>query len=153
MDIYSHRAILEEVLSDQGAQFISDCMKEVCKLLGVLQSTTTPYHPMCTGVVEKFNGTLKKMVRRLCRQQPKQWHRYINALLFAYREGPQDSTQFAPFELMYGRTVREPMHILRDLWTKDIDEHEVKSTYQFVMDLRERLEDTLKLAQQQLKLS
>ena len=24
-------------------------MKEVCKLLGVLQSTTTPYHPICNG--------------------------------------------------------------------------------------------------------
>ena len=83
----------------------------------------------------------------------KQWHRYINALLFAYREVPQDSTHFAPFELMYGRTVRGPMHILHELWTKAIDEHEVKSSYQYVLDLRERLEGTLKLAQEQLKLS
>ena len=45
------------------------------------------------------------------------------------------------------------MHILHELWTKDSDEHEVKSSYQYVLDLRERLEDTLKLAQEQLKLS
>ena len=45
------------------------------------------------------------------------------------------------------------MHILRELWTKDIDEHEVKSSYQYVLNLREHLEDTLKLAQEQLKLS
>ena len=43
------------------------------------------------------------------------------------------------------------MHILRELWTKDMDEHEVKSSYQYVLDLRERLEDTLKLALEQLK--
>ena len=85
------------------------------------------------------------MLRRLCSEQPKQWHHYISALHFAYREVPQDSTHFAPFELMYGRTVRGPMHILRESWTKDIDEHEVKSSYQYVLDLRERLEDTLKL--------
>ena len=66
---------------------------------------------------------------------------------------PQDSTHFSPFELMYGRTVARPTHILRELWTKDIDEHEVKSSYQYVLDLRERLEDTLKLVQEQLKLS
>ena len=108
---------------------------------------------MCNGLVEKFNGTLKKMLRRLCSEQPKQWHRYINALLFAYREVPQDFTHFVPFELMYGRTVRGPMHILQELWTNDIDEHEMKSSYQYVLDLRERLEDTLKLAQEQLKLS
>ena len=45
------------------------------------------------------------------------------------------------------------MHILRELWTNDIDENEVKSSYQYVLDLRERLVDTLKLAQEQLKLS
>ena len=93
------------------------------------------------------------MLRRLCSEQPKQWHRYINALLFAYKEVPQDSTHFAPFELMYGRTVRGPMRILRELWIKDIDEHEAKSIYQYVLDLRERLQGTLKLVQEQLKLS
>ena len=86
VDIYSRLGIPEEVLSDQGAQFISDCMKEVCKHLGVSRSTTTPYHTMCNGLVEKFNGTLKKMLGRLCGEQPKQWHRYINALLFAHIE-------------------------------------------------------------------
>ena len=44
VDIYSCFGIPDEVLSDQGTQFISDCMKEVCKLLGVSQSTTTPYN-------------------------------------------------------------------------------------------------------------
>ena len=60
VDIYSRLGIPEEVLSDQGAQFISDCMKEVCKLLGVSQSTTTPYHPMCNGLVEKFKWHIEE---------------------------------------------------------------------------------------------
>ena len=54
---------------------------------------------------------------------------------------------------MYARTVTGPMHILREWWTKDIDEPEVKSSYQYMLDPRERLEDTMKLAQEQLKLS
>ncbi|GFO14924.1 gypsy retrotransposon integrase-like protein 1 [Plakobranchus ocellatus] len=37
VDIYSRLGVPEEVLSDQGAQFISDCMKEVCRLLGIKQ--------------------------------------------------------------------------------------------------------------------
>ena len=146
VDIYSCLGIPEEVLSDQGAQFISDCIKEVCKLLAVSQSTTTLHHPMCNCLVDKFHGMLKKVLRILCNEQPNQWHRYINALLFAYRKVPQDSTHFAPFELMYGRTIRRCMNILRELWAKDIDEHEVKSSYQYVLDLPERLEVTLKLA-------
>ena len=52
---------------------------------------------MSNGLVEKFNGTLRAMLKKLCSEQPRQWSRYINALLFAYREVPQESTGFAPF--------------------------------------------------------
>ena len=149
VDIYSRLGVPVEILIDQG----TDCMKEICRLLSVTQSTTTPYHPMCYGLVEKFNGTLKKMLKRLCNKKPNQWHRYINTLLFAYREVPQYLTHFAPFELMYGRTVRGPIHILRELWTQDIDEQEMKPNYQYMLDLRERLNDTLKLAKEQLESS
>ncbi|GFO04409.1 Zinc finger protein [Plakobranchus ocellatus] len=93
-------------------------MKEVCRLLGIKPKTTTPYHPMCNRLVERFNATLKTCLRRLCSEQPRQWHRYINPLLFAFREAPQE---FAPFEFLYGRTVQGPMHILRELWTKEIE--------------------------------
>ena len=40
----------EEILFVQGTQLISDWMKEVWRLLGVTQSTTAPYHPMCNGL-------------------------------------------------------------------------------------------------------
>ncbi|GFO12515.1 gypsy retrotransposon integrase-like protein 1 [Plakobranchus ocellatus] len=151
VDIYSRLGVPEEVLSDQGTQFISDCMKEVCRLLGIKQKTTTPYHPMCNRLFERFNATLKTCLRRLCSEQPRQWHRYINPLLFAYREVPQESTHYAPFELLYGRTVRGPMHILRELWTKEIEEPDVKSSDEYVLNLRECLDDTLKIAREELE--
>ncbi|GFO34008.1 Zinc finger protein [Plakobranchus ocellatus] len=151
VDIYSRLGVPEEVLREQGTQFISDCMKEVCRFLGIKRKTTSPYHPMCNGLVERFNATLKTCLRRLCIEQPRQWHRYINPLLFAYRKVPQESTHFAPFELLYGRTVRGPMHILRELWTKEIEEPDVKSSYEYVLNLRERLDDTLKIAREELE--
>ena len=150
VDMYSRLGVSEEILSDMGAQFVSECMQEVSRLLSTKQLTTSPYHPMCNGLVEKFNGSLKNMLKKLCYEQPKQWSRYINPLLFAYREVPQESTGFAPFELLYGRTVRGPMRILKELWTKEVDEPEVKTSYQYVFDLRERLEETLKISRQEL---
>ena len=131
--------------------FVSDCMKAVTRLLSIKQLNTTPYHPMCNGLSEKFNGTLKTMLRRLCSEQPKQWHRYINPLLFAYREVPQESKGFAPFELLYGRAVRGPMCILRELWTSNIEEPEVKNSYQYVFELRKKLDDTLGIAHSELQ--
>jgi len=123
----STEAVAEALVDIYSCFSLSECMKEVSRLLRIRQLTTTPYHPMC--IMAWFNGTLKTMLRRLCTEQPKQWHRYINALLFAYREVPQESTHFSPFELLYGRTVRGPMHFLKELWTKDVKESEVKNSY------------------------
>ena len=153
LDIYSRVGIPEEVLTDQGTQFMSECMQEVSRLLSIKGLTSTPYHPICNGLVERWNGTLKSMIKRLCQDQPKQWHRLINPVLFAYREVPQELTGFSPFQLLYGRSVRGPGTILKELWTKEVNIPEVKSSYEYVTELRERLEDSLKLAQEELEKS
>ena len=98
VDMYSRLGIPEVILSDVETQFVSECRVEVSRLLSMHQLTTTPYHLMCNGLVEKFNGTLKCMLKRLCSEQLKQWNRNINALLSAYREVSQASTGFSPFE-------------------------------------------------------
>ena len=51
---------------------------------------------------------------------------------------------------MYGRTVRGPLTILKELWTGNIPDEEVKTTYQYVIDLQERLESTCELAREEL---
>ena len=59
LDMYSRVGVPEEVLSDLETQFTSDGMKAVSRLLPIRRLTTSPYHPACNGLVEKFNGTLK----------------------------------------------------------------------------------------------
>ena len=143
--MYSRLEIPEEVLSDLGTQFVLKCMEEVSRLLSIKRLTTTPYHPICNGLVERFNGTLQ-----LGNEQPRQWHRFVNSLLFAYREAPREATRFSPFELLYGRTVREPVQILKELWTGETDGTEVKTSNQYVFELRERLDNTMKIAEEEL---
>ena len=145
--------IPEEVLTDQRTQFKSECMQEASRLLSIKCLTSTPYHPICNGLVERWNRTLKSMLKKLCQDQPKQWHRLINPVLFAYREVPQKSTGFSPFQLLYGRSVRGPGTILKVLWTKEVNIPEVKSSYEYVTELQENLEDSLKLAQEELEKS
>ena len=62
---FSRLGIPEEILSDLGTQFVSDCMKEVTRFLSTKQITTTPYHRMCNGLTEKFNVRMKLMLNRL----------------------------------------------------------------------------------------
>ena len=90
------------------------------------------------------------MLRRLCNEQPRQWHRFVNPLLFAYRKAPQEATGFSPFELLYGRTVRGLVEILKELWTGETDGTEIKTSYQYVFELQKRLDNTIKIAQEEL---
>ena len=148
--IYSRLGIPKEVNTDMGSQFTSGLMKEVNRLLGIKGITTSPYHAMANGLVEKFHFVLKSMLRKLCQERPKDWDRYIPAVLFAYREVPQASLGFSPFELLFGRTVRGPITLLKELWTNEQTPSEVKTTYQHVLDLRNKIEQTCELAQKEL---
>jgi len=49
---------------------------------------------------------------------------------------------FTLFELIYGRSVRTPLSLLRKLWIEEQDDSEMKTAYQYATDLRERLEET-----------
>ncbi|XP_013382645.1 uncharacterized protein LOC106153310 [Lingula anatina] len=150
LEVFCRIGFPKEVLSDCGTQFTSDLMKEVSRLISMKQLFTTPYNPKCNGLCERMNGVLKSMIKKMCQERPKDWDRYLPAVLFAYREVPQASLGFSPFELLYGRTVRGPMEILKELWTESTTP-EVQNTYQYIIDLRNRLEDTCKLARESLR--
>ena len=152
MEIFSRVGFPEEVLSDRGSQFTSAMMQEVSRMISVHQLTTTPYHPQCNGLVERFNATLKLILKRLCVERPRDWDRYLASVLFAYREVPQESTKYSPFELLYGRNVRGPMQILKQLWLKEQTDEELATTssYQYVLDLRDRIENTCRIAREEL---
>lgn len=149
--MWTRYGVPKEVLTDRGTQFTGEVMKQVCALLGIKGLTTTPYHAQGNGLVERFNATLKSMIKKLCMERPKDWDQYIDAALFSYREVPQESLGFAPFELLYGRTVRGPLAVLRDLWTKDDVSAETKTTAEYVFDLRNRIAETCEIAHDALE--
>jgi len=147
--IWTRVGVPERMLTDRGTQFTSEQM-EVNRLLSIHGHTTTPYHAQCNGAVERFNGTLKTMIKRLCSDQPTEWDRYLPAVLFAYREVPHSSSGFSPFELLYGRTVRGPLQILRQLWLDEEAKGDIVTTAGYVVDLRNRIADSCERAQENL---
>ena len=71
--------------------------------------------------------------------------------MFAYRQARQEATGFSPSELLYGRTVRGPAQILMELPFEEENVSEATTSYQYVQELRERLDETIKLAQAEQK--
>ena len=62
-EIIPAAGVPESLLSDRGTNLLSHLMADVCKALGITKLNTTAYHPQCDGLVERFNRTLKSMLR------------------------------------------------------------------------------------------
>lgn len=153
ISIFSRVGIPREILSDNGTQFKSELMSQLHRLLGVKPLFTTPYHPSGNGRIERFHSTLKAALRKVCEDKARDWHRYLAPVLFALREMPSDRTGFSAFELLYGRQVRGPMAVLRDLWEDKSVKNDDRSIYEYVLQLRDRLEDCTKIAAQNAEIS
>lgn len=149
--VFSRMGFPQEILSDRGSQFTSELMKEILRLLSIKGVHTSPYHAQANGVVERFHGTLKSMLKKVIQKQPKQWHRYLPALLFAIREMPNESTGFSPFELLFGRQPRGPIELLANSWTGQKVTEEEKLLYQYVFDLKNTITEACQLAQQNVQ--
>ena len=73
LDIWSRVGVPEEILTDRGSQFMSDVMEEINRLMSIKHLSTSPYHPTCNGLVERFNGTLVHTLKKLCESHVKDW--------------------------------------------------------------------------------
>lgn len=98
----------EGLLSDRGTNLLSHLMMDICKLLGVNKLNTTAYHPECDGMVERFNRTLKSMLRKQAARYGNQWDRFLPGVLWAYRNTPHESTGEKPSFLLFGVDLRFP---------------------------------------------
>lgn len=134
------------ILSDNGPQFKSEIYLQVCRFFNIKPTKSSIYHPQSNGMVERFNGTLKSILRKVAENEPDNWDRFISAALFAYREIPNETTGVSPYELVFGRKVRGPMSILKSIFiNKDIDDMQ-KPVYEYLIDLKNRLKSVTETA-------
>ena len=61
ISLLARYGVPKEILTDQGSNFTS----QLLQVLGVKPIKTTPHHPQMEGLVERFNKTLKDLLRRI----------------------------------------------------------------------------------------
>jgi len=98
----------EALLSDRGTNLLSHLVLDLCSLLGIQKLNTTAYHPQCDGMTERFNRTLKAMLRKRAAQFGSEWDKYLSGALWAYRNTPHDATGEKPSFLLFGVDLRSP---------------------------------------------
>ena len=106
-----HYGFPEKFISDQGRNFESDLIKELCKIAGVKKLHTTPYHPQGNGQCERFNSTLCNMLGTLSEEEKSDWKSYLGCMTHAYNCTKHASTTYSPYYLMFGRHPRLPIDV------------------------------------------
>lgn len=143
-----HYGIPQTIHSDQGANFQSHIIQELCKILNIRKSKTTPYHPMGNGQCERFNRTLMDMLGTLEIEQKKDWKTYIGPLVHAYNCTRHSTTGISPFALMFGREPKLPVDFAFGI--RETRENNI-STTKYMENLRKTLRASFDLAMRNSK--
>ena len=89
-------------MSDQGNNFKSKLISELCHLAQVKKLHTTPYRPESNGACERFNQTLISMIGTLPEGIKIYWPQHMSTLVHAYNCVTSSATGFSSYYLMYG---------------------------------------------------
>ena len=75
---------LTRLLSDRGTSFTSSIIEELCKILGIKQLQTMPYHPKMNGLVERSHQMNMCMIRKLGEDKKANWPSHFAEIAHAY---------------------------------------------------------------------
>uniref|UniRef100_A0A3P8S8H6 Integrase catalytic domain-containing protein n=1 Tax=Amphiprion percula TaxID=161767 RepID=A0A3P8S8H6_AMPPE len=116
--------VMELLHTDMGRQFESEVVKQLCVMLGVRKTHTTPYNPKSDGMVERLNRTVIDQLAKI--------------LLVVH-----SSTGFTPYFLTHGREACVPVEVLLGPRLQVDQVHD--SLDDFVLSLRRRLDTAFQL--------
>ena len=138
-----------ELHSDQGTNFMSDLFSQICQLLEITRTRTTPYHPAGNGQVERYNRTLLAMIRCYINQDQRNWDEDIYFLTAALRATPQASTGLTPNLMMLGREVNQPVDVM--LNTVRCKKAAAVDPHEYVFRLQKAIDRACEVAREHLR--
>lgn len=130
----------KRIHSDQGRNFESKVIQELCKIYDITKSRTAPYHPEGNGQCERFNRTMHERLRTLPPERKRKWPEFLPELVFAYNCTPHSTTGYSPYYLFFGREPTLPVdHLLGSSGP-------VEECTEWIVEHQERLDQAFKLA-------
>ena len=145
---------LARLLSDRCANFMSNVIEEMCKILGVMKLQTTPYPPQTNGLVERLHQTIMHMIQKLGEDNKANWPSHLAEIVHTYNATYSAVTGYSLYYLMFGQRPRLPVDfyfltigstkaLMRRASAKHVDE--------YVAPVWDRLRTTLQEVKTQLK--
>ena len=90
-------------ISDQGPQFTSNFMKELCNQLGIKQDLFMAYHPQTDEQTERVNQEMEQYLQLYVSYQQDDPAEWLPMTEFAHKNRQNSSTGKSPFYVNLGR--------------------------------------------------
>ena len=103
---------MDQMTSDQGAQFLSQLWAAIFSLLGRNLHPTMAYHPQSNGIVERLHRTLKALLKACLTNT--YWIDQLPWVLLGIRTTPKEDLNASPVNLVYGESLTEAGDFLPD---------------------------------------
>lgn len=146
-EVIARFGVPNQIHSDQGRQYESQLFQELCQLLRIQKTRTTPYHPQSDGMVERFNKTLATMLSTYVNEFHSDWDEYLPYVMQAYRSAVHETTGYTPNFLMLGREVSTPLDLMYELPYQA----KVVPRNEWVWILQEKMEEAHKIVRNSVK--
>ena len=103
-NLFTRFRIPERIVSDNGAQFVSEEFQAFVRSNGVCHIISAPYHPATNGLAERAVQTFKQALCSI-HQSSKPVKEKLAKFLIACRNTPHSTTSASPAELLLGRPL------------------------------------------------
>ena len=135
------------IVSDRDPKFTSTFWKSLHKAMGTRLRFSTAFHPQTDGQSERTIQTLEDMLRACVIDFQGTWEETLPLVEFSYNNSYQATIGMAPYEALYGRKCRSPIH-----WD-EVGERKLlgPEIVQKTVDIVEKIRQRMKTAQSRQK--
>ena len=111
-DLFARFGIPEQIVTDNGAQLVSEEFQAFVRSNGIRHLTSAPYHPATNGLAERAVETSKQALRAMS-EISKPVKEKLAKFLIAYRNTPHSTTGVSPAQLLLGRPLRTRLDLVK----------------------------------------
>ena len=128
------------IVSDRDARFTSMFWKELQAGFGTQLKFSTIAHPQTDGQSERMIQTLEDTLRACTLDFPGSWAKKVPLIEFAYNNNYHQSLGMSPFEALYERKCRSPIHWHKARERKFLGLDEVDTVSREIETVKKRLQ-------------
>ncbi|GFS76739.1 hypothetical protein TNCV_1622961 [Trichonephila clavipes] len=118
--------IPRRLISDNGTQFVSAVMQQICYLLNIHQSLIPVYHPQANSV-ERKNRDLKSRLEILVQDKHDCWSEKLPFIRFALNTAKSETTGQTVAFLNFRRELSTPSEVVNDIRIREVVEEQQDS--------------------------